>query len=139
MAYDTPTIADFRAKFPNLVDTNGEVLEDVYIDGLIVEANRSVDDTWTDGDYAVAILYLAAHYHELTLLADAETAGAVEGAPAGQVISSEHIGPISVSYGKSTSASGSGGSATTSEFAMTVNGQRYRDLLIKNIPAVLVI
>lgn len=134
-AYDTPTADDFRAKFPEFAD-----LDDQYIQNLIVEANRAVDTTWFEGDYENAILYLAAHYHELGLMATASSDASAEGIPAGQEITSEHIGPISVSYGKSTAA-GSSGSAggITSELLTTVYGRRYRNLLVKNIPAIQVI
>jgi Protein of unknown function (DUF4054) len=129
-AYDLPTVDDFRAKFPELA-----YLSDDQIQGCIDEAARAVDDTWTEGDYDNAILYLAAHY--ATAAADAVESG---GAPSSQgPIVAEHIGPISVSYG----STGSQGSTSSSTFNSSLNstyyGQRYLDLLVKNIPAVLVI
>lgn len=142
MAYIFPTVDDFRAKFPEFAD-----LDDETIQTLLDEAGRNVDETWTEGDYTNAILYLAAHYHQLSLMAANESGGTgtgedASGVPAGSMITSEHIGPIAVSYGKSTSATSAGSSgsgAYPSPFGTTIYGQRYLDLLKKNIPAVLVI
>lgn len=128
MAYETPTADDFRTKFPEFED-----LSDTQIDALIVEAMRSVDTTWTEGDYENAILYLAAHYHQLATNASESS---TMDTPGGQAITSEHIGPISVSYGK---ASGPTGANSTSSLSTTAYGQMYYDLLVKNVPAILVI
>jgi Protein of unknown function (DUF4054) len=133
--YTFPTVDDFRAKFPEFAD-----LDDAYIQILLDDAGRAVDQTWTEGDYTNAILFLAAHYHELDLMATTASDATAEGVPAGQTITSEHIGPISISYGKTGAGTSSGsGGAHASTLDSTVYGQRYQDLLIKNIPAVLVI
>jgi hypothetical protein len=135
MAYIFPTVDDFRTKFPEFSE-----LSDEAIQILLDDAGRAVDQTWTEGDYSNAILFLAAHYHELDLMATTSSDATAEGVPAGQTITSEHIGPISVSYGKAGAGASSGsGGVNTSTLDNTVYGQRYHDLLIKNIPAVLVI
>jgi Protein of unknown function (DUF4054) len=134
MSYIFPTVDDFRAKFPEFAD-----LDDAYIQVLLDDAGRAVDQTWTEGDYTNAILFLAAHYHELDLMASAGSDAPAEGVPAGQTITAEHIGPISVTYGKANGGASSSTGAHASSLDSTVYGQRYQDLLIKNIPAVLVI
>jgi len=121
MAYDLPTVADFRTKFPELEAD----LEDSEIQALLDEAARSVDDTWTAGDFKNAILYLAAH-NQMTM---ANTAAFIDG---DQLITSESIGGISVSYSTAgvTSSANSSSICAGSEY-----GQRYLALLRKNIPA----
>lgn len=88
MAYVVPTVADFRARFPEIVAT------DPQIQAVLDESERMVDTSWTEADYAPAILYHAAHLIN---------AGQEIGASAG--IQSESFGPISVSYNRGASVS----------------------------------
>ncbi len=117
-----PTADDFRLKFPEFED-----LPDVQIDALIAEASRSVDETWTEGDFANAVLYLAAHFNQ--------AATDALDTPGGQSIVAEHFGPISVSYGRAQVS----GKDNPSIYDSTEYGRRFLSLLKKNIPAVLVI
>lgn len=56
MAYVAPTPAQFKARYPEFGTVADETVQ-IYL----TEANRSVDETWTEGDYANAIMHLAAH------------------------------------------------------------------------------
>jgi hypothetical protein len=121
MAYLFPSVTDFRTKFQEFVD-----LTDDQINALLNEASRSVDTTWTEGDYKNGILYLAAHLQQSSVDALAVAEG-------GQ-ISSESIGGVfSVSY--ATPSSG----AFASGLDATIYGARYKNLLKLNIPAMLVV
>ncbi|MDO8800052.1 DUF4054 domain-containing protein [Phenylobacterium sp.] len=56
MAYTTPTAADLKAKFPTFA-----AVADGVVTSAITDANRQVDESWLEGDYANAIMLLAAH------------------------------------------------------------------------------
>jgi len=55
MAYTAPDKTAFKARFPKLSFT------DPQIDAMLAEVVVTVDDSWTEADYANAILYLTAH------------------------------------------------------------------------------
>jgi hypothetical protein len=54
--YSTPTAADLKARYPAFSAVNADV-----ISYWIADAMRSIDTSWSEGDYAVALLALAAH------------------------------------------------------------------------------
>jgi Protein of unknown function (DUF4054) len=115
--YDPPTVEQFVAKFPEFTG------RDAAITVALAEAGRSVDNTWTAGDYPTAIMYLAAH-----VMTVGDSMGA--GGGAGE-IASESLGPISVSYAKT--------SGDKSLYSSTQYGLFYRRLLKKNVPAIAVV
>jgi hypothetical protein len=114
MPFTPPTPDQFVTRFPEF---DGQ---DDAITAALAEANRAVDDSWTEGDYQNAYMYFAAH-----LLALAENTGS-----GGAAISSESLGPISVSYKTSSSASA---------LASTSYGAQYARLLRLNQGGPLVI
>jgi hypothetical protein len=106
-----PSSDDFLVRFPEFDGTDEDT-----IDAVIAEANRCVDDTWTAGDYTIAIMLLTAH-----LLTAADQGAAL------QVIS-QSIGPFSETYKAGTSwAEGSS------------YGQRFLQMLKRNQPPIMVI
>lgn len=56
MAYEFPTPADFKARFPEMA-----TMDDAIIARVLADAGLFVDTTWAEPDYAPAIMYLAAH------------------------------------------------------------------------------
>ena len=56
MAYVDPTSATLKARFPAFAS-----VDDAVVSQAITEAMRSVDQTWTEGDYTLAIMLRAAH------------------------------------------------------------------------------
>lgn len=56
MPYTTPTADQLQAKYPAFA-----AVDDAVVDLFITDANRSVDTTWTEGDYQTAIMLLACH------------------------------------------------------------------------------
>lgn len=57
MAYVKPTPADLKAMFPEFATVSDDIVQ-IYLD----LANRFVDETWLEGDFANAIMFLAAHF-----------------------------------------------------------------------------
>lgn len=122
MSYDVPTVADFRARFPEIDAT------DAVIQTAIDDAADMVDTTWLEKDFQKAILFLAAHY---VTIGAAEVAGTIGDE---QTIASESFGPISVSYQKTE-----GGASDGSSFGTTGYGRRYLELLKLNFPGMLAV
>jgi len=108
-------------KFPEFADQ-----EDQTIEFAIEEATRNVDDTWLPKDQTLAIMYYAAHILEI-VISRAESG-------TGQLIRSETIGRMSITY-----ATPDQNPKSFDDLTSTVYGTRFRDLVIKNFPAVAVI
>lgn len=56
MAYTAPTSTDLKARYPAFA-----AVDDATIDYWLTDALRFVDETWTEGDYAPALMAMAAH------------------------------------------------------------------------------
>ena len=56
MAYTAPTASDLKTMYPAFAS-----VADATVDTYLTRAMRSVDETWTEGDYADAIMLLACH------------------------------------------------------------------------------
>ncbi|MGO4672980.1 DUF4054 domain-containing protein [Bosea sp. 2YAB26] len=129
MPYTTPTLEQFRTKFPTFSG-----VADSTINAAIEEALSSVDSSWIEADYQPAILYLAAHIltvdGALIAASDLGGAGGIVGAG---LVSDMKVGDVSV---KMAGAASGGGSGSSSGYATTPYGSRYRDLLRRNHPAV---
>lgn len=57
MAYTAPTVADFRAAFPEFTDPP---VSDNTVQFWLDRAARDVDESWTEADYSFAIMVRAA-------------------------------------------------------------------------------
>lgn len=127
MPYTTPTLEQFRTKFPTFAG-----VADATITAAIDEASASVDESWIEADYQPAILYLAAHILTLdgALYSDLGSIGGVIGAG---LVSEAKVGDAQVKLsGGASGGSGAGGGG----LASTPYGLRYRDLLRRNQPAI---
>lgn len=60
MAYTDATAADLKAAFPRF-----DAVADETVEFWLEQARRSVDTSWTEGDYAMGQMLLAAHYMTL--------------------------------------------------------------------------
>lgn len=72
MAYTDPTADELQAAFPRFAD-----VADATVEYWLVRARRVVDESWTEDDYQMGQMLLAAHYMTLNGLgtgAEAETA-----------------------------------------------------------------
>lgn len=130
MPYTTPTVEQFRARFPVFADSG-----DSQIQILLDEAaSTGVDTSWREQDYQPAIMYLAAHL----LASDASQAGdeVSSGAAGAGAIASENFGGLSVSYDRGNQ---SGGLSSSDAFGGTEYGRRYLMLLRGNKPGPMVV
>ena len=121
MTYTLPTAAEFKARHVLFAD-----LTDAYVNTMIAEASRFVDETWCEDDYQPAIMFLAAHnaVGEGALGGRTDTSG---------VIASEKLGDASINYGGISS-----GSSLEINYNSTAYGKRYLQLLRVNQPAILI-
>lgn len=120
MAYILPTAADLKARIPAFAE-----VDDALITFAITDAARSVDNTWTEGDYATAIIYLAAHNMVGEGVFGRETDIASS-------VTSSKLGDAQDSYGSLASAGADG----YGEYGTTIYGVRYMRLLYLNVAGV---
>jgi hypothetical protein len=140
MPYNPPSLAEFRVRFAEF-----ETFDDALLSVVMVEASRSVDTTWTEGDYTRGIMYLAAHYASIIsrqMLVGGGGGGSVGGSlNYERLIKSISFEGRSVSYeNKPTeefASEGGGGAAIRPD--MTLYLLMYEELLKKNVPDILVI
>ena len=120
MAYVVPAAADLVARFPGF----GGV-DPARLAGAIAEAQTRVDQTWLPGDFAIAIMLLAAHGLTLDGLGTgAEAASAAAGTLGFQSLRS---GPLELQRG---------GRDASSCLAETTYGRRFLALLKVNQPPI---
>jgi hypothetical protein len=129
MPYTTPTVDQFRTRFPIFDDR-----EDELITMLLDEASGHVGLDWRESDYQPAILYLAAHLLATDNSAEGED---VEfGGAGGDQVASESFGGMSISY---KTNSGGGSLSSNERFGSTEYGRRYLTLLRNNVPGIMAI
>lgn len=136
-----PSVSDFRTRFPEFSEATDEAIE-LAID----DAGDEIDeDIWMTKYYAKGVLYLAAHFLAVnaTQAELVEAGGGTGSGGSTSSISSESLGRFSVSYGTSTSSSTSSTSAGEDsgllDLSITSYGQRYKDMLQRNNPRMLIV
>ena len=151
--YTAPVLADFRTRFPefaNVADPLVQAALDEAARTTINDPGNDVTQNWCEGDYADATLYLAAHL--LTIngepkrsdLAAAAAAGGAAGTGAVGDVKKYKVGDVETEFfdptsGTSTSTAISGDSNDLQDLSLTAYGRRYRALLKRNIPTIMVI
>lgn len=121
MAYDVPTASDLKARF-----TEFSAVDDTVVDARIEEATRMVDETWTEGDYATAIMLYACHIMALEGLGTGPDSQANTGQMANfQTIRSGQLTLTRGSYSH-------GGGDTGDWYGLTRYGSRFWRLLKQN-------
>jgi hypothetical protein len=117
MTIPRPDANSIKVRFPEFA-----LVTDAAVEFAIEEAGLLIDDTWIEGDGALAWSLLTAH-----LLAAAQATSDV----GGRIITSESIGRISVSY--------AAGSVTeiSSTIRSTIYGDRFLSLARRNHPPIL--
>lgn len=119
MPYILPTALDFKARFAPAFDA----LSDSYINSMIAEAARNVDECWSEEDYQPAIMYLTAHN-----ISEEQSLGGIYGAPG--MKTSEKLGDAQDTYASNGSIDGLG------IYGGTIYGRRFAQLQRVNVPAV---
>lgn len=122
MAYIVPTADDLQARFPEF-----ESVPDDVVTERIAEATRMVDETWTEGDYTLAIILYACHIMALEGLGTGPDSQNNSGQMANfQTIKS---GQLTLTRG---SSSGGGSDDTGYWYGLTRYGRRFWRLLKLN-------
>lgn len=119
MAYVVPTSSDLKARYPAFA-----AVDDGTITYWITDAQRFVDESWSEGDYGPAMLSLAAHNMTLSGLG-ADAAAALAAIPAG--VSRFKSGTLEVAL---TDAAAN--ARMTGDFTASKYGQEYQLLLRRN-------
>lgn len=120
MAYVRPTPADLKTKLPKF-----EPVGDPIVQLALDEAARSVDETWTEGDFANAQIYLAAHI----LTMDGHGGGAEAEVFANGMGSFKSMSSGSLSLSRGDKATGDGDAGL---YGATSYGQRFWELAMRN-------
>ncbi len=128
MPYIAPSVADFQSRFPRFAATGP-----VAVQSALDEGARSVDETWTEGDFAMGRMLYAAHV--LTLEGFGEGAESQAMAQGMGVYSSMTSGSLSLTR---AGGSSSGGGGMASGFGSTSYGLRFLALLRRNFAGVAV-
>jgi hypothetical protein len=89
MAYEAPEPADLIARYPAFTD-----VDEAVIQYWLTDAERFVDESWTEADYPIAIMAMAAH--NMVLAGLGTEAAATAGVPTG--ITNFKSGTFSVSF-----------------------------------------
>lgn len=89
----------------------------------LTDAERAVDQSWTEGDYAAALMALAAH--NMTLAGLGADAAALANIPAG--LNRMKSGSLELGFTDAAANARAGGELTSTRY-----GQEYRALLLRN-------
>lgn len=119
MSYSVPLASEFKTRHPRFAS-----LENCQIDAVIEEATRQVDETWTEGDYANAIMYLTAHMLIMEGALGGDDAPPIDAGP----LTGWSTGDASESYAQSRAGGDSAG-----QYGATEYGQRFAALRRRNV------
>jgi hypothetical protein len=118
MAYTVPTADELQTRYSAFAD-----VADATVDYWIEDAQRFVDETWTEADYAPALMALAAH--NMTLGGIGTDSASLSGLPAG--VTRFKSGSFEASFTDDAANARMSGS-----FGATRYGQEYLLLLRRN-------
>lgn len=149
MPYVVPTAADLKTRFPEFTNVDNQI-----VGTFISAAANEVDPVqWQEKYYAIAIIYLAAHfmwlYQQQLLVQSQGTGGSGGGGGAGSDIqtflSDMRWEDFEISFG-STSTGKSGSSSWLQSswsasplYGKTMYGQLFIELRRRNLPTVVLI
>lgn len=123
--YTVPVAANLKAMFPAFASVPAST-----INAYIVRGNRMVDTTWTEGDFAYAIMLLACHYMVTAGLGTGAAAqAAAQGLEGFRVIRS-----ASLTLERGGGSALGGASGVPEEYAGSTYGQQFWALLRRNRP-----
>jgi Protein of unknown function (DUF4054) len=138
VAYNPPVLSDFRSRFPEF-----NRVPDSIVELALAEALRAADETWTEGDYATAVLYFAAHLVLLSTRMGVGSDAASGGGAMGQAVRSVRYKDRAVQYynvaGQSSGMGGGGNAPPADALDTTPYGQMYLMLVRRNVTSILVL
>lgn len=117
MAYTEPSLADFRARFPEF-----DALDDALVQTVLDEAITEAGDNWPDRDRARAQLYLTAHI--LAAEGGTQRTGTVT---VGGEIKAHQVGGERTEYSTSSESASSAFGKSRTPY-----GDRYDELVRRN-------
>lgn len=127
MAYTVPTAADLEARFPEFAS-----VDDAIVTAAITEAGLQVDQSWSEADYTLALMLLAAH----TLTLEGRGTGTQAQLAAVGDFSRIKSGDLEVQRAQKT---GAGGFSANDVLASTNYGARFLEIRARNFPSILII
>jgi hypothetical protein len=128
MSYDAPTLAEFRARFPIFTQH-----PDPQIEMILEEATNTIDTSWRELDYKIAIMYLTAHLLAVDASQSGDEVAVGSAGSSSGVVSSESFGGMSISYATNSALQVAASKSTWGE---TEYGRRFYQLLVRNKPAI---
>lgn len=132
----TPSAAEFKARYPEFAPVS-----DSLVTSVIAEASPMVDDDWVETDQKPAIMALTAHL--LSMEGWPARAALPAGAPlpkgTGQQMIMRKVGDVTTQYAQTVGVGSGSSSGLLSALALTPYGNRFRQLLKLNAPAIAVV
>lgn len=116
MAHTPPTICDFHARYPAFAS-----VDNLVVQYWLTDAERFVDTTWREADYAPAIMAAAAHNMAAAGLLSGEAGLALKG------VSSFKSGTFSASISDAAASSAAKGG-----WGATAYGREFERLMHRN-------
>lgn len=107
MAYEAPAPADLIIRYPAFADVDTDVIQ--Y---WLTDAERFVDESWTETDYPIGLMAMAAH--NMALAGLGSDAAAVAGIPAG--ITKLKSGSLDVSFAESAATDRAAGALASTRY-----------------------
>jgi hypothetical protein len=123
-----PSSMNMKFKFPEFTDIADTSIEFAIEEAVVANDGKAIANggEWiSDAEQTLAVMYYAAHLMQMSIMRAASGTG--------QIITSDRIGELSISYGGSANPGG------PSDFKMTTYGTKYLDIVRRNFPAVLTV
>jgi hypothetical protein len=120
-----PSSTNLKFKFPAFVNVADESIEFAIEEAVVAcgDPNIAPGEWVNDANQTLAIMYYAAHVLQVSIMfAESGT---------GQIVSSERVGELSVTYAAPRIVS--------SDLTMTIYGEKFLKLVEQNFPAVLTV
>ena len=117
MAHTAPTPANLKTRYSAFAG-----VADVTVQYWLTDAERYVDTTWAEGDYAPALMALAAHHMKLDGLGTQTAAGAL---PAG--VTRFKSGTMDVTVSDSAASAAAEGSLRSTRYGLEFLAIRRRN------------
>lgn len=121
----TPTAVNVKFKFAPAFNNVDDATIELAIEEAVVACGADVGEWIDDANHTLALYYYAAHLMQVAIMR-------MGSGGTGQIVSSERIGELSLSYAVPPQN-------TPMDFTMTIYGERFLGLVRSNFPAVLTV